>query len=76
VFFHDSYFWEILGFLGEHFSRAVYVWVKPGLAGQSNFFDKELVEAEKPDVVVEELAERFFIPAPDTQSTAIPEEEQ
>jgi hypothetical protein len=63
VFFHDSYFWEILSLLGEHFSRAVYVWVKPGLAGSQSFFDKELVEAEKPDVVVEQIAERFFLPA-------------
>lgn len=61
VFFHDSYFWDLLGFLGEHFSRAVYVWVKPGLEGKASFFDKELIEAEKPDVVVEEVAERFFI---------------
>lgn len=63
VFMHDSYFWEILGFLGEHFSRAVYVWVKPGLAGSQSFFDKELIEAEKPDVVIEQIAERFFLPA-------------
>ena len=61
IFFHDSYFWEILGFLGEHFSRSVYVWVKPGLEGEPSFFDKELIETEKPDVVVEEIAERFFI---------------
>nr|WP_279343518.1 hypothetical protein [Fundidesulfovibrio terrae] len=62
LFFHDSYFWEILGFLGEHFSRGVYVWVKPGLEGKQSLFDKELIEAEKPDVVVEEIAERFFLP--------------
>ena len=66
LFFHDSYFWDILGFLGEHFSRAVYVWVKPGLGGKQSLFDKELIEAEKPDVVIEEIAERFFIPAPVT----------
>lgn len=70
VFFHDSYFWEILGFLGEHFNRAVYVWVKPGLGGQQSLFDKELIEAEKPDVVVEEIAERFFIPVAVKAATA------
>jgi hypothetical protein len=64
MFFHDSYFWEILGFLGEHFSRGVYVWVKPGLEGKQSVFDKELIEAERPDVVVEEIAERFFLPPP------------
>jgi hypothetical protein len=68
VFFHDSYFWEILGFLGEHFSRAVYVWVKPGLEGHQSLFDKELIEAEKPDVVVDEMAERFFITVPEDQA--------
>lgn len=62
VFFHDSYFWEVLNFFGEHFSRAVYVWVRPGLGGKQSLFDKELIEAEKPDVVVEEIAERFFLP--------------
>ena len=62
VVFHDSFFWEIAGFLGEHFSRAVYVWVKPGLDGAESIFDKELIEAEKPDVVVEQIAERFFLP--------------
>jgi hypothetical protein len=62
VFFHDSYFWEILGFLGEHFSHAIYVWVRPGLGGKQSLFDQELIEAEKPDVVVEQIAERFFLP--------------
>lgn len=63
VFFHDSYFWELLPLLAEHFSRAVYVWLRPNLGGDERFFDKELILAEKPDVVVEQIAERFFIPA-------------
>jgi len=67
VFFHDSYFWEILPFIGEHFSRAVYVWVKPGSAEAPQIFDKELIEAEKPQIVIEEIAERFFIPIPEAQ---------
>ncbi|GFK94279.1 putative alginate O-acetylase AlgJ [Fundidesulfovibrio magnetotacticus] len=61
IFFHDSYFWELVPFLGEHFSRAVYVWVRPGLRGAKSLFDKELIEKERPDVVVEEIAERFFL---------------
>jgi len=61
LFFHDSYFWELVPFLGEHFSRAVYVWVRPGLRGTQSLFDKELIEKERPDVVVEEIAERFFV---------------
>ncbi len=65
VFFHDSYFWEILPFLGEHFSRAVFVWVKPGTQDEPQVFDKELIEAEKPQFVVDEIAERFFVPMPE-----------
>lgn len=67
VFFHDSYFWEIQPFLGEDFSRAVYVWVRPWVGDKPQFFDKELIEAEHPDVVVEEIAERFFIPQSQNQ---------
>lgn len=66
VFLHDSYFWEILPFIGEHFSRAVYVWVKSATVEVPQIFDKELIEAEKPQIVVEEIAERFFIPYPET----------
>lgn len=62
IFFHDSYFWEILPFVGENFSRAVYVWVKPWSEKGPHVFDEELVEREKPDVVVEEIAERFLVP--------------
>lgn len=62
VFFHDSFFWEIMPFVGEHFSRAVYVWVKPWRKSGPHVFDKALIEREKPDVVVEEIAERFLVP--------------
>lgn len=62
VFFHDSYFWEVLPFVGENFSRAVYVWVKPWSEKGPHVFDKALIEREKPDVVVEEIAERFLVP--------------
>ncbi len=61
VFFHDSYFWEIHPFLAEHFSRAVYAWVVIKTGGHPLPFDKDLVEKEHPDVVVEEIAERFFV---------------
>jgi len=68
VFFHDSYFWDMLPFLGEHFSRMVSVWVRPGLAKGHSIFDKELVSEEKPDVVIEEIAERFFLHLPEKAS--------
>jgi len=64
VFFRDSYFVDILPFLGEHFSRMVSVWVKFDYKDGRSIFDKELVSAEKPDVVVEEIAERFFLHVP------------
>jgi len=63
VFFHDSYFWDMLPFLGEHFSWTVSVWVRPNEQGPS-IFDKDLILEEKPDVVVEQIAERFFVHLP------------
>ena len=66
VFFHDSYFWDMLPFLGEHFSRSVFVWVRPGFEQGRSIFDKDLILAEKPDVVVEQIAERFFIHLPES----------
>jgi alginate O-acetyltransferase complex protein AlgJ len=52
VVFHDSFFVALMPMLAEHFSRIVYVW---------NFsFDTELIEREKPDVVILECVERYI----------------
>ena len=50
VMFRDSFASALIPFLSEHFSRAVYLW-------QYNF-DPAVVEAEHPDVVIEEWVGR------------------
>jgi hypothetical protein len=52
VVFQDSFCVALMPMLAEHFSRIVYVW---------NFdFDANLIEREKPDVVILECAERYI----------------
>ena len=52
VIFRDSFANALVPYLSESFSRIVYVWE----------FDliPQLVEAERPDVVIQEIAERFL----------------
>jgi alginate O-acetyltransferase complex protein AlgJ len=60
VIFRDSFTSQLVPFLSEHFSRAVYVW--------QNDFDANLVTEEHPDVVVQEIVGRHlynFIPSPE-----------
>ena len=60
VVFRDSFASRLVPFLSEHFSRAVYVW--------QNDFDANLVEQERPDVVIQEIVGRHlynFIPSPE-----------
>jgi hypothetical protein len=49
VVFCDSFSGALAPFLGEHFGRAVFEW--------SHHLNKELIEAEKPQVVIEECVE-------------------
>ena len=55
VVFHDSFFISIKPFFSENFGRVVYLW---------KYFDQknieEILEIFKPDIVVEERAERFL----------------
>lgn len=62
VIFHDSFWWELLPFMAESFSKALYVWLKPQSEMELRFFDKALIEREKPDMVIEEFTERYIIP--------------
>ncbi len=62
VIFHDSFWWELLPFMAESFSKALYVWLKPQSEVELRFFDKALIEREKPDMVIEEFTERYIIP--------------
>jgi hypothetical protein len=53
VVFRDSFAIALMKFLGYNFNRAVYVW-------QQNW-DRAIIEREKPDVVIDEMLERFVI---------------
>ena len=55
VIFRDSFGSAMIPYLSEHFSRAVYVW--------RNDFDPSLVEAERPDVVIQEWVGRHLYTA-------------
>jgi len=60
VIFRDSFASQMVPFLSEHFSRAVYMW--------QNDFDADFVSREKPDVVVQEIVGRHlygFVPSPE-----------
>jgi hypothetical protein len=60
VIFRDSFVSRLVPFLSEHFSRAVYLW--------QNDFDADVVTAEHPDVVIQEIVGRHlygFIPSPE-----------
>jgi len=47
--FRDSFFTTLMKFMKEGFGTSVYIW---------DWFDEEVVEAEKPDIVIWELVER------------------
>ena len=51
--FHDSFAFALTRFLAEHFRRAAWHLYRP--------FDPALVERERPDVVIDELAERSLV---------------
>lgn len=51
VFFHDSFTRPMIPYLAERFSRSVFLW--------SHAFSPEIVLAERPQVVVLEVVERY-----------------
>jgi alginate O-acetyltransferase complex protein AlgJ len=67
VVFRDSFAEELLPLLGEHFSRSVFIWPFPTDRKKVRFFDKDVIIKEKPDVVIEEFVERYFIRLPVTE---------
>lgn len=52
IFFHDSFTRPMVPYLAEGFSRSVFFW--------SHAFAPAIIEAEKPDVVVLEVVERYI----------------
>lgn len=52
LLFHDSFACSWYSFLGQHFREVVYIWQYD--------WNRPLIEREKPDVVIDEMLERFF----------------
>jgi hypothetical protein len=52
LLFHDSFARSWCPFLGQHFKEVIYVW--------HYTWDLPLIEREKPDVVIDEILERFL----------------
>jgi hypothetical protein len=52
IMFRDSFGAGLIPFLSEHFQRIVYVWQDYPL------FDCDLIERERPDIVIQEMVER------------------
>jgi len=52
VVFRDSFSMSVAPFLSEHFGRAVYLWIPE--------FEPSVIEREKPDLVIQEYAERLL----------------
>ena len=52
VIFHDSFFNEMIPFLSDHFSWAIYHWAFK--------VDETLIAGEKPDVVIFEVTDRYL----------------
>lgn len=50
---HDSYYASMIPLLAENFSRAFFVW--------NNFYNPSIVENEKFDLVIHEVAGRFLV---------------
>lgn len=64
VVFRDSFSHELIPFLSEHFSRTLYLWPYPTALRKVRLFDREVIEKEKPQVVIDEFVERYFTELP------------
>lgn len=58
VMFRDSFATFMIPLISQHFSRAVYVW------DRQHRFHRDWVEAERPNVVIQEMVERFLVDNP------------
>jgi hypothetical protein len=52
VLFRDSFAGALIAFMGYHFNEVLYFWQPE--------WDKDLLEREKPDLVIDEMVERHF----------------
>lgn len=73
VMFFDSGFGRLYPFLAQHFSRSVFAWLPE--------FDPELIRAEHPDIVIQEVSEVHLLEEPpvdplEVRGLKFPEDEQ
>ena len=60
VMFRDSFMTAVLPFIAQDFGRGVYFW--------EDGFDQKVIEAEHPDIVIQEMAQRkLMLPASDIE---------
>ncbi|MCP4219068.1 MAG: hypothetical protein GY765_30820 [bacterium] len=65
---HDSFYKKIQPYISESFSRAVYIW-----DWDMNFFTN-VIEEEKPALVIDEMGERFLMkPPPNNKALGEPQ---
>jgi hypothetical protein len=57
VLFRDSFAWNMLPFLREHFREMLCVWQEP------YEFDAAIIERERPDIVIQQIVERKLAPS-------------
>ena len=69
VVFRDSFTEALYPFLSEDCSRVLYLWPYPSTPLVRRFFDKKVIEEEKPDVVLDIYVERYFTVPPAPQPT-------
>jgi hypothetical protein len=69
VIFRDSFAHELVPFLAEHFDKSTYLWPYPSTSRGVRFFDKALIEKEKPALVIDEFVERYFTEFPPKAKT-------
>jgi hypothetical protein len=66
IMFRDSFGSALIPFLSEHFQRILYLWQEPFQ------FDSEIIQRERPDVVIQEIVERkLAAPFPSSHRTEI-----
>jgi alginate O-acetyltransferase complex protein AlgJ len=70
VVLHDSFWWEMIPFVGESFSEALYAWCLPASTKAFRHFDEALITRFHPDIVIEEFTERFITPSLDEGAQA------
>lgn len=63
-FIRDSFLFELIPYLSEHFSRMFLQWPVPTFDKYVRDFDTDAIQREKPDIVIDEFIERYFVLPP------------